>query len=112
MIVGTATAKTVAIREGSEDSIKGSHPFVVRRVRSGDLPAVADLYGLVAAEGRYIGAELPVDKPARIENWRRCVDADDASMFVALAGDEVIGSAGASGTGVVDLGMYVAREWR
>jgi RimJ/RimL family protein N-acetyltransferase len=108
---GTTTAKPVA-GEGSEGSIEGSNPFVVRRVQSGDLPAVADLYELVAGEGRHIGAELPVDKPARIEKWRGCVDADDACMFVALAGDEVIGSAGVFGTGVVDLGINVAREWR
>ena len=43
------------------------------------------LYEEVAAEGRWIGGEYPIDHDARRSAFRRIIGATDSEMFVAEA---------------------------
>jgi RimJ/RimL family protein N-acetyltransferase len=115
-VCGCNDRRSSESRPERETTIVNASPtsaYVIRPAREQDLGAVADVYESVAAEGRYIAGELPVDKPARLREWReRFLHSDDAAMFVGDAHNVIVGHAGISGTGVADLGMCVAREWR
>ena len=86
--------------------------ITVRQADVSDLPAIFDLYEATAAEGRYIGAELPIDRPSRMERWTSNLALAKAVMFVAEAGEDIVGSASLEQRGPLDLGMMVANEWR
>ena len=87
---------------------------VVRPARPEDLAGVVDLLVAVAAEGRWIGTEAPVDREARLAWFRQALDHDGQALFVALAGGEVVGQLGLElrPYRVADLGMAVAARWR
>jgi len=86
----------------------------VRRVRPGDLDAIVELFAAVAAEGRWIAAEAPIDRSQRRRRLRERLDQPETAMFVADAGGEVIGMLriDKAGYGVAELGMLVAAAWR
>ena len=88
--------------------------MVVRLARIDEVDAVVDLYEAVAAEGRWIAAEAPVDRPSRIERFTRSIERDDATMFVAEDAGRLVGSLGIEVRpyGVADLGMMVAADRR
>jgi RimJ/RimL family protein N-acetyltransferase len=86
--------------------------MLVRRATEDDLEPIFDLYEAVAAEGRWIGAELPIDRETRLETWRSNLRSGHSVMFVAEEGDSVLGVASLSGAGVLDLGMQVGFEHR
>jgi RimJ/RimL family protein N-acetyltransferase len=83
-----------------------------------DLDAALDVYEAVAAEGRWIGAEAPVDRDARMVAWRTAfLDGSSDVMFVADVEGEIVGAAalqglGRCGSGLYELGMHVASEHR
>ncbi|HET9770220.1 MAG TPA: GNAT family N-acetyltransferase [Acidimicrobiia bacterium] len=84
-------------------------PFSLRRATAGDFDAYMDAFEAVAAEGRWMGAEAPLDRDARRSTFDRAVAGDGAVQFLAEAADgAIVGGvhAGLSG-GVVDLGMFV-----
>jgi RimJ/RimL family protein N-acetyltransferase len=87
--------------------------YSLRLADSGDFDAYMDAFEAVAAEGRWMGAEAPIDRVARRVGFDRAVARDDAVLFLAEAAGAVVGSiyAGLSG-GVVDLGMFVAAGHR
>ena len=85
---------------------------LIRRGVPDDLQQVIDVYEAVAAEGLWIGGELPVDwTQERIAGWAAQLSDDDATgaTFVAEVGDRVIGWIGLqrSRVAVVDFGMAV-----
>jgi RimJ/RimL family protein N-acetyltransferase len=86
----------------------------VRPARPGDLDALVELYADVAAEGRWIAAEAPVDRAMRHRRMSELLDRDDARLLVAVAGGELVGELGIelARYGVADLGMLVAAAWR
>src|SRR5919106_1786838 len=90
----------------------------VRRATEADLDAIVDVYVDVAAEGRWIGAEAPVDRTARLERFRRSMLDVSSATFVAEADRRIVGSAsldgsaGPCGTGVMDLGMALIAQYR
>jgi RimJ/RimL family protein N-acetyltransferase len=92
----------------------------VRKAFTSDLPQVYEIYEATAAEGRWIGAELPIDRAERIDSWKRIYfDSEGGVLFVAEAGGDVVASATLSwdhrsscGGGVLGLGMCVAKEHR
>ena len=88
--------------------------FEVRRGRPGDLDAVVGLFASVAAEGRWIAAEAPIDRGQRRRRLREGLDQPGTAMFVADAGGEVVGMLriDKAGYGVAELGMLVAAAWR
>lgn len=101
-------------------------PFRVRAATEADLEGILDLLEAVAAEGRWLATEPPVDRPRRGELMRAVVRGDrPGAAFVAVPGvadppapaaarEEVIGSLGLEPTtyGVANLGMMVAERWR
>lgn len=79
-----------------------------------DLDAIVDLYAAVAEEGRWIGAEAPVDKIERRTKFESSIRRDDAQFFVAEDGGHITGELGieVAGYGVADFGMMVAADAR
>ena len=84
----------------------------MRRAAANDVDAILDLYEAVAAEGRYIARELPVDRDALRPEWVQSVGDRDGAWFVAEVDGEIVGSASIQGRGVAHLGMQVARSHR
>ena len=86
--------------------------MIVRRAEERDLDAMLDLYEAVAAEGRYIGGEAPVDREARRLRWLEHFADPDHVSFVAEVDGRIVGQGALSGSGVAELGMLVASDWR
>ena len=79
------------------------------------MPAVVDLLAEVAAEGRWLGTEAPVDRTERAEQLRADLAATaGVARLVATADGEIVGHVGLdlAATGVTSLGMFVAAGWR
>jgi RimJ/RimL family protein N-acetyltransferase len=91
------------------------HAFTLRRAEEEDFERWVSLYEIVAAEGKWIGGEVPVD---RVAFRRRFVDRikqapEEAAAFLAESDGELIGQLGIENhSGVADLGMMVAAGWR
>jgi RimJ/RimL family protein N-acetyltransferase len=91
---------------------------MIRAATAEDLAGAFDVYEATAAEGKWIGAELPIDKDDRLHRWRESfLESDAGAMFVAEDDGNIVGSAsvtwaGRCGSGVLDLGMTVAPERR
>ena len=82
--------------------------YTLRPAEAGDFDAYMDAFEAVAAEGRWMGAEAPIDHDARRAGFDRAVARDDSVLFLADAGGAVVGSIYASlSGGVVDLGAKV-----
>lgn len=84
----------------------------IRRARASDLEGMLDAYELVAAEGRYIAGELPVDRAKRRARWLEGLGDASAASFVAEVEGAIVGTAGVTGTGPSELGMLVVPAWR
>jgi putative acetyltransferase len=93
---------------------------VIRPAGEADFDAWFEVFEAVAAEGKWIGRELPVD---REEQRQRFLDAfvhpeggpfdGAAGAFVAEAGGQVVGHLGLrSHRGIGDVGMAVMADWR
>jgi RimJ/RimL family protein N-acetyltransferase len=91
---------------------------IVRRATAEDLDGAFEVYEATAAEGKWIGAELPIDREDGLRRWRQSfLESDAGAMFVAEQDGSIVGSAsvtwaGRCGSGVLDLGMTVAPERR
>jgi RimJ/RimL family protein N-acetyltransferase len=84
----------------------------IRRAEAADIDALLDLYEDVAAEGRYIAAELPIDRGAIRPRWAESIGDPDGALFLAEADDEIVGSASIQGRALAHLGMQVAGAHR
>jgi RimJ/RimL family protein N-acetyltransferase len=86
----------------------------VRPATVDDLDALVDLYAAVAEEGRWIGAEAPVDKVERRARFEGSIRRDDAQMLVAEDDGHIVGELAieVAGYGVADFGMMVAADAR
>jgi RimJ/RimL family protein N-acetyltransferase len=90
----------------------------VRRAEEADLEAIFDVFSEVASERRWIGAEPPIDREARLDRWRRALRDGTSVTFVAEEDGRIVGSAsldgtaGQCGTGVMDLGMALLSSYR
>ena len=84
--------------------------FEVRRARSEDARALAELFAEVAAERDGIATEPPVDVDARTEQFAGSIDG----TILAVAAGDFVGSlhVDANRFGVGELGMAVTRPWR
>ncbi|MEE3848948.1 GNAT family N-acetyltransferase [Gordonia sp. LSe1-13] len=93
----------------------GHLKFEVRAANADDARAVAESRAEVAAEGRWILAEPPVDIDAAMDVFRRVLDDDTAHVVVAVdADDRFIGMASGfdQHPGPVTFGMHVLAEHR
>jgi RimJ/RimL family protein N-acetyltransferase len=89
----------------------------VRRAREPDLPAVFDSFERTAAEGKWIGSELPLDRTDRIARWRDFIAGTEGVMLVAEIDGEIVGGSslqwiGHCGTGLLGLGMWLDAPYR
>jgi RimJ/RimL family protein N-acetyltransferase len=77
------------------------------------IDAYIDAFEAVAAEGRWLGAEAPIDRDARRAVFDRAVAGDTSALFLADAGGAIVGAIDTwiSG-GIVDIGMFVAQSER
>jgi putative acetyltransferase len=74
-----------------------------------------DLTEVVAAEGRWIATESPIDREKRKANYREGFESESSMSFVADATGAIVGNAGIgtpSGAVPPRLGMMVVPEWR
>ena len=87
----------------------------IRPESDDDVEAVLDILESVAAEGRWIGSELPFDREARGAAHRDVRSHPESSVgFVAEVDGRVIGSIGLNlrPYGVVDVGMALLDGYR
>ena len=86
----------------------------VREATLADVDALVAILVAVAGEGRWIGAEAPVDTERRRQRMAEDVERDDAIVLVAEAGGAPVGELGLhlARYGVAELGMAVAAGWR
>jgi RimJ/RimL family protein N-acetyltransferase len=97
----------------SSSSSSSAAPFTLRLAEPGDFDAYIDAFEAVAAEGRWMGAEAPMDREARRPGFDKAVAGDGAVLYLADAGSSIVGAIHAFvGGGVVDLGMFVASGHR
>ncbi len=85
---------------------------VIRRGEVDDLDAIIGVYESVAAEGLWIGGEVPVEwPPERIDAWHEQLSADDrtGAGFVAVVDDDLVGWIGLQRdrVGHADFGMAI-----
>lgn len=89
--------------------------YRVRPAGRRDIEPFLDLLEAVAAEGRWIGSEAPIDRDARRQQLSESIEGGErAARFVADAGGTVVGQLWIDlrPYNVADLGMLVAVEWR
>jgi RimJ/RimL family protein N-acetyltransferase len=86
----------------------------VRPMNAGDLDEFLDLFEIVAAEKRYIGAEAPVDRAGKREQYLERLDSDDWASIVAVGpGGDIVAQIGLKDTrGLIEIGMLVAPGMR
>ena len=85
----------------------------VRPAVPADLEELLDGYEAVAAERIHIGGEAPVDRDRRAKAWLETMDpSTPGTSFVAEAGGRIVGQLGVSGSGRMEIGMWVAKDWR
>jgi RimJ/RimL family protein N-acetyltransferase len=89
-------------------------PVRVRPATVDDVAAQVDLMERVAAEGRWIGREAPVDREQLTERFRSSADDPARLSLVVTQGDQVVGSLGLDddGYGHAELYMFLAADAR
>ena len=89
-------------------------PVTVREATLADVDALVAILVDVAGEGRWIGAEAPVDVERRRRRMVDDVSSDDVIVLVAETGGTPVGELGLrlAPYGVADLGMAAAAGWR
>ena len=86
----------------------------IRDATTTDVPAILALHALVAAEGRWIGTEAPVDTARFAQLFTEGIESDDSHLFVATDEGRVVGNLGLhpSTPGVTTIGMSIDPAYR
>jgi RimJ/RimL family protein N-acetyltransferase len=85
----------------------------IRQASVEDFEAWVDLYAAVAAEGRWIGAEAPVDRERRRSVFDRYFEPDAGVIFIAEFDGQHRGHLTLKvAHGLAELGMLVETGWR
>ncbi len=79
----------------------------VRTLAEADLEASLDLFEEVAAEGRWLANEPPVDRPEVAARWRDLIQTGEGTILVAEDGGVPVGLAAMVGLAAPELGMLV-----
>lgn len=84
--------------------------ITVRPSEAADFDEWFALFEAVAAEGRWIGAELPVDRDERRASFERTLASPTGMSFVAVDDDgQIVGNIGVNlSGGVAEFGMMIA----
>lgn len=87
--------------------------MAVRPADAGDVEGFLDVFESVAAEGRWIGAEAPIDRAAAAASFRWRLESPSAAVFVAADEGAVVGWVKLDITiGIADLGMAIVDGYR
>lgn len=89
--------------------------FTVRPATEDDLEEMLDLLETVVNEGRWLGAEPPLDRAAQRERYLDRLDpTGPGQLLVAEAGGRLVGQVGLdlAPYNVASLAMFVDRSWR
>ncbi|MGH2775401.1 MAG: GNAT family N-acetyltransferase [Actinomycetota bacterium] len=91
------------------ESLRGT-AVEVRPMNRDDLDEFLDLFEIVATEKRYIGAEAPIDRASKGEQFLERLDSDRWGSLVAVDTDgAVVGQIGLKDmNGLIEIGMLVA----
>jgi RimJ/RimL family protein N-acetyltransferase len=85
----------------------------IREASAKDFDAWVDLYIAVASEGKWIGAEAPVDRDRRRQVFDRYLAPDAGVILIAEIGGQLRGNLGLEvAHGIAELGMVVEEGWR
>lgn len=85
----------------------------VREAGAADFDTWFALYEAVAAEGRWIGGEAPVDRDARRQGFLSEIDNPDSACFMADIDEQAVATINVSlRRGVASLGMLVNASHR
>ncbi len=89
-------------------------PCEVRAARPQDFDSFVQVYESIAAEGMWIGGELPIDWDRRRPFWDRIGQDERLAVLVAAVDGLVVGwlSCEHTAAGRVELGMGVVARWR
>jgi RimJ/RimL family protein N-acetyltransferase len=87
---------------------------LIREALLGDVEAIIDAVEPVAADGRFIATEAPVDRERMRAAFAATIAAPDATIFVAVCDARIVGSLGLHRAfgGPADLGMSLLAEYR
>jgi RimJ/RimL family protein N-acetyltransferase len=84
----------------------------IRAALEGDGVAIETVWAAVAADGEWIGTELPLHPQWR-ERFRSALEEDDSAWFIADADGEVVGGVFVQAHhGVAHLGMAIVAGYR
>jgi RimJ/RimL family protein N-acetyltransferase len=87
--------------------------FIVREAKEADVEAMLDVYESVAAEGRWIGGELPVDRARHREGRLERMRGEEHLSLVAEVDGRIVAELGVylvHGRG--DIGMEILEGFR
>lgn len=92
----------------------GPGTFDIVAARSDDIEGLLDVLASVAAEGRWIATELPIDREARRGGFCALIARDDAACLIAVADGSVVGEATLKPQwpGLLVLSIAVLAPWR
>jgi RimJ/RimL family protein N-acetyltransferase len=89
------------------------HDVMIRQATAADFDAWVDLYIAVADEGRWIGAESPVDREPRRRLFERYQSSKAGVILIAEIAGQLRGNLGLEiSHGIAELGMIVEQGWR
>lgn len=87
--------------------------FSIREATAADVDALLDVYEAVAAEGRWIAGEAPIDRVVRREQRLHILASPDAVTFLVEADGRAIGDLGMTVQGGrAELGMAILDGYR
>jgi len=85
----------------------------VRIANADDFHIWFALFEAVAAEGKWIGSESPLDRDARRQSFDHYLESEDAVTLLAEVDGQLVGNLGVEiRRGVGHLGMLVDERWR
>jgi RimJ/RimL family protein N-acetyltransferase len=84
----------------------------VRAATVDDVAALVELFEAVAAEGRWIGREAPIDRQATTAQLTEGIGDPARLVLVASAEDRVVGALGLDDDGHGHLGLWMLLEER
>jgi len=86
---------------------------MIRQATAADFDAWVDLYIAVADEGRWIGAESPVDRESRRLVFERYQNSNAGVILIAEIAGQLRGNLSLElSHGITELGMIVEQGWR
>jgi len=93
--------------------VAASDGLTIRQSRGDDFDAWFALFEAVAAEGRWVGSEAPMDREWASASFRRALDGEHAVTLLAEADGQLVGIIGITLVrGLAELGMLVRDGYR